>query len=290
MLSILLPSYNNRCVELVKELHEQASSIEGLEYEIIVADDGGNDQAIKKENALINTLPNCRYIIRTKNVGRSAIRNYLASVAKGNMLLFIDSDIKIVREDFIARYATQDGVVDGGVEIVGNPKEMRHNLRFWYEYKSAPQHTAEQRMQVPYQHIHTANLLVPTDVFNEIKFDERFIRYGYEDVLFGKGLEKHNIKITHIDNPVGLDKFESNIKFIKKTEEGISTLKFFRKELSGYSSLLKIAGNIERWHMTWIVKFFHFVFYPMLKLNLISRHPSLHVFYIYKLCYFISKA
>lgn len=296
MLSILLPSYNNKCLSLVHELQQQASVIESLEYEIIVADDGGTDFDVKRHNSAINDLPHCRYIIRQVNVGRAVIRNFLASQAQYDWLLFLDSDVHIPSKDFLRNYVASipsqpdapATVIDGGVDIIGEPKQMRHNLRFWYEYKSLPAHTADKRRLTPYQHIHTANLLVPRSIMTEEGFDERFVRYGYEDVLFGRRLKERGIKVMHIDNPVGLDKFESNISFIRKTEEALTTLNMFQAELGGYNAVLDTTNRLRRWHLLWIVRLFHKIFYPMEKLNLIGRHPSLTVFNLYKLGYFVS--
>ena len=41
----------------------------------------------------------------------------------------------------------------------------------------------------------------------EHSFDENFVQYGYEDVLFGKSLAMDHVAITHIDNPITLDFF-----------------------------------------------------------------------------------
>lgn len=297
MLSILLPSYNNKCLSLVHELQQQASVIDSLEYEIIVADDGGTDFDVKRHNSAINELPHCRYIIRQTNVGRAVIRNFLASQAQYDWLLFLDSDVCIPGKDFLRNYiesissltGSPSTAIDGGVTIIGDPKQMRHNLRFWYEYKSLPAHTADKRKLTPHQHIHTANLLVPRSVMTEEGFDERFTRYGYEDVLFGKRLKERGIQVTHIDNPVGLDKFDSNISFIRKTEEALGTLNMFQTELEGYNAVLDTTNRLRRWHLLWTVRLFHKIFYPMEKLNLIGRHPSLTIFYIYKLCYYVKK-
>lgn len=46
-LSILIPTYNNVCLELVRDLQAQASILSSendFEYEIIVADDGSTDK------------------------------------------------------------------------------------------------------------------------------------------------------------------------------------------------------------------------------------------------------
>ncbi len=71
-LSILIPCYNCRCGKLVNVLHallkkeEERHGREAFRYEIIVADDGSTDTASIEENKYINSLNNCRYVIREK--------------------------------------------------------------------------------------------------------------------------------------------------------------------------------------------------------------------------------
>ena len=114
-LSILIPTYNNVCFELVKTLQAQAALLSDFEYEILVADDGSTDLSTITTNRKINEIENCRYIEREKNVGRSAIRNFLAKEAKYEWLLFIDSDLHIDNTDFVKKYSLAEGkiIVDG---------------------------------------------------------------------------------------------------------------------------------------------------------------------------------
>ena len=133
-LSILIPTYNTICVDLVRTLYEQAVKL-SLTYEIIVADDGSpNTQAIAA-NQPIGDLPNCQYIVRQENVGRAAIRNILAKTARYDYLLFIDSDMRIGDPLFLSNYLQDpcDTVIDGGVDICGDDKLLKGNLRYLYE-------------------------------------------------------------------------------------------------------------------------------------------------------------
>ena len=76
-LSILIPTYNDRCVALVAALHQQAESL-AVDYEVIVADDGSTDADVVADNRRVNELPHCRMIESPHNQGRAAIRNLLA--------------------------------------------------------------------------------------------------------------------------------------------------------------------------------------------------------------------
>ena len=231
-LSILIPTYNGICTKLVSDLQAQAQEL-GITYEIIVADDGSTDSASVEANRAINALPHCRYVERTENVGRAAIRNFLATQAVHPWLLFIDSDMMVCRNDFLQRYANSDNIqadsiLYGGVTI---GQLIPGNLRSMYEKVSEHEHTPERRQQSPYHDFHTANFMAPRQLMLQYPFDQRFRHYGYEDVLFGKQMKQHAIPIIHIDNPLSFEVFETNADFVSKTEEGLRTLHQFRDEL-----------------------------------------------------------
>ncbi len=289
-LSILIPCYNGPCVKLVTELQEQAERIakDGetpFDYEIIVADDGSTDSQIIAENSVINSLPNCRYIIREHNEGRSAIRNFLASEARFEWLLFIDCDMVVRNPDYLANYITIKGeaVVYGGYVINGDGKLLKNNLRYVYEKKSDRNGIAAKRMKRPYDNFHTSNFIVKRAIMIAYPLDERFRKYGYEDVIWGKTLHDNGILIIHKDNLLSFETFEDNAEFMAKTEEGIETLARFRSELKGYSSLIEVAVRLERLHL---MPLFNLCFSAMrkpLKNILICNKPNIFLFNIYKL-------
>ena len=273
-LSVLIPAYNCNCLSLVEQLHSQLEQA-GIPYEIIVGDDGSTDTSAIQANRPINALSHCRYIVRTENTGRASIRNFLASV---------------VSETFIQNYLNADcqTVVDGGITVSGSPDELQGNLRYLYEQAEAPRHTAAERQCSPHQHIHTANLLIRRDLLLQYPFDERFRHYGYEDVLLGKTLHQHHVPILHIDNPLGMGTFETNAAFMAKTEEGLRTLHTFRNELRGYSRLLTLVSGIHLSIVRNLIRLWHQVFKKAERRNLCGSRPSLWVFKLYRLGYYLS--
>ncbi len=287
-LSILIPTYNDLCVNLVDALRQQAEAAD-FAYEILVADDGSTDADVIARNSGINQWEHCQYLRQPKNIGRAAIRNYLAQTAQYDWLLFIDSDMTLVRADFLSKYASIESaeVVDGGVCIGGDADALRDNLRYRYEKAVEHEHTVEIRQQNPYHDFHTANFLIRRDLMLAHPFDERFRYYGYEDVLFGKQLRADHIAITHLDNPMGFCTFESNPDFVAKTEEGLRTLHQFRNELRGYSRLLTLVEGIHIPLILSLIRFFHRLFGGLIRRNLCSHHPNLRLFSLYKLGYFL---
>ncbi len=293
-LSIVLPIYNGNCTEIVGRLHEQAEALapQGLSYEIIVADDGSTDENLIQANRSINALNNCRYVERGFNAGRAAIRNYLACEAKHDWLLYLDADMLILKPDFLERYLKrpdEEEVVDGGVYTEPDLwKTMSVNLRCLYESNASRHFSAEQRQRNPYHDFHTANFLIRREVMLSHPFDERFRRYGYEDVLLGKQLKQSGIAIAHIDNPAGFASFEGNESFVAKTEEGLRTLYQFRRELRGYSRLLTFVDGIHLGAVRTCLRLWHRLFGRLERALLCSRHPNLKVFKLYKIGYYLN--
>ena len=286
-LSILIPVFNGNCTEMVKRLHQQAEAISGLNYEIIVADDGSTDKGMIESNRSIETLSHCLYIIRGENVGRAIIRNFLARQARYEWLLFLDCDMTIGSSSFLQRYLETEAteVVYGGYSVgEGTPS----CLRYIYEKEAEPRHTAGERRQHPYRDFHSSNFLIRRTLMLAHPFDERFHHYGYEDVLLGKQLRKAGVSIEHIDNPVGFDSFEDNPHFVSKTEEGLRTLHEFRNDLRGYNGLLTLVEGIHIGLVKDVVRLWHRLFGSLERRMLCGNRPSLTVFKIYKLGYYLS--
>lgn len=285
-LSILIPTFNDECHALVSALALQAQAVEGLQWEILVADDGSTDPHVVAANKRIEQLEHCTYIIRCENSGRAAIRNFLAQKAQYERLLFVDADMKVVKTDFVQRYLDCDGTVIYGGYTVG--KGTRDNLRYLYERASEPAQTAERRAMKPYQDFHTSNFMIQRTLMLSTPLDERFRHYGYEDVLFGKQFQEKGIRIHHIDNPTGFYTFEDNAHFVAKTEEGLRTLYQFRDELTGYSHLLQVVNKLQRLHLVQPLRLLLQPLSPALRRNLCGSKPSLTAFKWYKLAYFLA--
>ncbi len=289
-LSILIPTYNNRCIELVRRLSDVANATGNLEYEIVVADDGSDKADIVKENEAVASIPNCRYIRNRVNKGRAFTRNFLAQSAQYEWLLFIDCEVEIPDDNFLSAYinaANGFDVVYGGVIIGGNAEALSGNLRYNYEKACEPHHCATNRNKHPYANFRTANFLIRQQTILRLPFNENVKSYGYEDVMYGKCLCDNHVKVLHIDNGVEYVSYESNLRFLKKTEEAMHTLLLFKKEMEKYSRLIHIENIIDKWHLR---KLFHIVYKvkkESWRKQLLSSNPSTFVFNLYKLGYFI---
>lgn len=289
-LSILIPTYNNRCIELVRRLSDVANATDNLKYEIVVADDGSDKANIVKENEAVASITNCRYIRNDVNKGRAFTRNFLARSAQYEWLLFVDCEVEIPDDNFLSAYinaAEGFDVVYGGVRIGGKAEVLSGNLRYNYEKACEPHHCAANRNKRPYDNFRTANFLIRRQTMLNLPFNENIKSYGYEDVMYGKCLCENNIKILHIDNGVEYVNYESNLRFLEKTEEAMHTLLLFKKEMENYSRLIHVDMKITKWHVR---KLFHIMYKAKKeswRKQLLSSNPSTFVFNLYKLGYYI---
>lgn len=290
MFSILIPTYNCVCVELVKDLQRQAERTK-LPYEIIVADDASKE-TVKQVNRQINVFPHCRYIELKENMGRARIRNLLGEQAQYDTLIFIDSDAAVISNDFLANYlhVRKEKVVYGGLVHPASLPSPDVTLAYKYEKRAEPRFTLEKREQKPYEVFRTFNFMVQRSVFLAHPFDERIVNYGHEDTLFGRALRMDGIEILHIDNPLMNSGLDNNSNVLHKTEESLRTLYDLRNELSDSSALLKFYHRLKRMKLVSIVSFLFRLSYPILRYNLLSTHPSLHVFAFYKIGYYCQLA
>lgn len=284
LLSVLIPTHNYKCYTLVADLQVQLEH-SGVAYEIIVAEDGSKDQVSIISNHRIDDLPHCRHIIRRENVGRAAIRNFLADEALGEWLLFMDSDGRVVNEDFIPKYlqAANDktDVVLGGWTQPAQCPEPDKMLRWKYEQRYLD------HLDLSKAHFRSFCFMVRRDVFMQVRFPEAFTAYGWEDNHFGISLQRIGCRFTYIDNPLMNVDLETNRAFLLKTEEAMRTLARFRNELGSNIKLLQTAQHIETAHLVWLCKACFAIVRPLLRRNLLSNNPSLRLFAAYKLGYFL---
>jgi hypothetical protein len=161
-------------------------------------------------------------------------------------------------------------------------------LRYFYEKHAAVRFTAVERNKHPYQAFRTFNFMVRRDVMLAFPFDERMVRYGHEDTLFGKRLQTENISILHIENPLVNADVETNDVFLRKTEIALESLSDHSDLLMGYSPMLKVYKWLKRLRVVGLVGAIHTKLSPVFRRNLLGKNPSVYIYGLYKLGYFCS--
>lgn len=293
MLSILIPSYQNNCLLLIKTLHQQAVLC-GIPFEIIVGEDGPVPAFSLDDDFLFARIENS-----SVNLGRAANRNRLAKMAQYPYLLFLDADAEIARDEFVCdyvAYADESDIVCGGTAYLSEPPvEISKRLR-WNYGKHREQISAQKRNQRSFDSFSAFNFLIKKEWLLNIPFQEEFSRYGHEDTLLGQQLRKGGARILHIHNQAihaGLD--EAPV-FLSKTREGVENLADLMRSKADFEiadvKLLRYYRFLKRLGLQHVMRFLYRSFHAKWEKNLESTGGPLWLFDLYKLTYlfFIKKA
>lgn len=262
MISILISRCDEDCSMLVADLRGRAES-EGAEVEVLTG----------------TPMP------------RAANRNTLADRSRGDWLLFVDADAAVPPDFSFRAYAgamERATVVCGGLRHPERNPNPAASLRYRYERAADRRRAARFRAQAPYDRFTTFNLLVRRDVFMQVRFDERIRQYGYEDVAFAAELERRGIAVLHIDNPLLHMGLDTNPDFLAKTETALRTAASMASELGSHCHVGRTAARLRRWHVAPPAAALFRLTRPFLRRNLLSSHPSLTLFTLYKLGYYLN--
>lgn len=281
MLSILIPTYNYDCRQLVSDLHGQCISLD-VPFEIRVYDDHSTDPIKKEESSEVQYLFSVVYKVLPENVGFCKIRNLLAEEAQYDHLLFLDADIKI-DEGFIQHYLNDltTDAQSGGIQYLAQQPFDKTLYLKWKHGKEREELSPAQRQKHPYRTISAANIFIKKKVYLKAKMDEEAIGYGYNDTMLGYNLKLISASIKHIENPVLHEGLMSADKFIHRSMEAMENLLFFEKQpyiQSDFHAFIKILNLYTLLFKTRLSKWF-LAHYRSNKdkwiINLKSEHPSL---------------
>lgn len=287
MISICIPVFNFKVDELVRKLDIQAYRLE-VPSEIILIDDG-SEKSYQEYNK--KSCKQAKYIQLEKNIGRASIRNLFLKYASFDYLIFLDCDSVIIRDDFLVQYldAIQkhpEGVICGGREYDDKPPVRNQRLRWKYGIKRESKPVI-QRNKNPNVSFMTNNFAIHRKILEENQFDERLIKYGYEDTLFAYELKKLHTKIVHIDNPVLNGHLEKNAVFLQNTEKAMANLVFILKQHNYDKNLIDDITVLRIFYKLFnLRKFISFSFMigkPFIKFFLSKGYANLFLFDFYKL-------
>jgi glycosyltransferase involved in cell wall biosynthesis len=287
MLSILIPTYNFDCTFLVKSLSDEASQLP-YDIEIIVVDDS-SDIEFKLITRHLNDLPHVDLIFLEKNIGRSAIRNYMASLAKNDWLLFLDNDGYPVYPQFILKYlevltANPDAIICGGRTYNHSKPENPLFLLHWKYGTAREVKSPALRATHPYKGFQSNNFCIPKATFNLLKFDADFKQYGHEDTAFGLKASSLKIPVIHVDNPVMHLGLEYADVFLEKIAQACSNaLNLYKHKNIILGKSIALISWLEIGNFDYIVYLVLRLFAPYLHKKLIGNTPTLWALDLFKL-------
>ena len=287
-ISVLIPVYNYDVRLLVENLCQQLQSLACV-WEIRCYDDGSTED-FKAKNALITKHKNLIYKELENNIGRSRIRNKLATEAKYSWLLFMDCDSGLPDAHYIQRYwdttlkYTNTQVFIGGTIYERPLSHPNFSLR-WHYGIQREEIAANIRQQFPYDKITLNNMLITRDLYLKNPLDETLTTYGHEDTKFGFELKKQVVNILHIENPVLHLGLESNEIFLNKTQT--AALNFYKistqQQLGQETKLYKAFAFLQKTGTSYLFLCSYELFKPLIINNLISEKPKIILLDLLKL-------
>jgi GT2 family glycosyltransferase len=215
-LSVLIPFLRDDPGQLIDALDREARVLDD-KVELILLDDGTADPrlTLKVARTLACARLPARLITLTANEGRARGRNRLASHARSDHFLFLDSDMRPDHERFLQVWLDLIVQVDppmafGGFSLNTAPRDRAFAV---HRRLSATREclSAAERALSPEKHVFTSNLMIRRDVFESEAFDAGFTGWGWEDVEWAMRVGRR-FPILHVENSathLGLDTAEA---------------------------------------------------------------------------------
>jgi glycosyltransferase involved in cell wall biosynthesis len=96
LISVVIPAFNE-AARVERCLAETVEVLEGLHvpYEVILVDDGSEDETVELARATAEQLPRVRVIGHEVNMGKGSALVRGASAALGDLVLFVDADLEV---------------------------------------------------------------------------------------------------------------------------------------------------------------------------------------------------
>lgn len=219
--SVIIPTHNR--AKLLNYCLRYISNQSVNDYEIICVDDASTDNTCE----IIKNFPNVKYIKLNKHIGPYLARNIGIEKARGELIIFIDSDVivyhKFVEDHIFIHQKHPKIILQGMVHHIKNIKTLNFNFIIPNSIFKGVFVTENASVSKHY--------LIEAGLFSD------FGAYlGYKDFDMGIKLKKLGLKFMyaftkckayHIDNPYNRDKLKEYIK--KHYERGYSSYFFIKK-------------------------------------------------------------
>ncbi|MBN8558974.1 MAG: glycosyltransferase [Leptolyngbya sp. UWPOB_LEPTO1] len=196
-LSVVIPTYNRKPIleKCLRAMERQTFA----DYEIVVVDDGSTDGTVEWLQSHAAEFPHVRLFCQNHG-GAAGARNYGVEQAKGDTIVFIDSDL-VVTDVFLQSHVET---------LIQGQKELGHNRLFTYgrviNTANFDDPTSEPYKLTDFSaaYFATGNVAIARHWLIEAGlFDTGFKQYGWEDLELGVRLKNLGLKLIKCPEAVG---------------------------------------------------------------------------------------
>ncbi|UWU48816.1 Glycosyltransferase, GT2 family [Limnospira platensis C1] len=197
--SVVIPTYNRLPIlqKCLRALENQTYSAAVTGYEVVLVDDGSTDGTVEWLGTNTLEFPHLR-IYQQDHQGPAAARNLGVEQARGDLIVFIDSDL-VVTDSFLAAHATA---------LIANSQKSDRIFTYGRVVNTC---NFENPTTEPYKitdfsaaYFATGNVAIARHWLIEAGlFDPKFQLYGWEDLELGVRLKKLGLKLIKCPAAVG---------------------------------------------------------------------------------------
>lgn len=200
--SVVIPTYNRKpilekCLRALEDQRFDSKLVTG--YEVVVVDDGSTDGTVDWLQAHQAELPHLR-LLEQDHKGPAAARNLGVQAAKGDTIIFIDSDL-VVLQEFLQAHAQG---------LATAQAQNGHDRSFTYgrvvNTCNFDNPTAEPFKVTDYSRAFfaTGNVAIAKHWLETAGlFDTQFTLYGWEDLELGVRLKNLGLSLVKVPEAVG---------------------------------------------------------------------------------------
>lgn len=200
MISVVVPTFGRR--ELVAVTLRSLAAQDGAPpFEVLLVDDGA-DPGLSEWVAGLGVGIDVRVLHHERNRGRAAARNTGIAAARGDVVVFLDSDMRVSARFLAAHASLHDGP---DVVVLGHIVTAREIPRSaWVAYTdSRGVHKVAPGATIPARYFMTGNSSVAAPLLAKAGgFDEEFDEYGGEDTEMGYRLERFGGRFRHAPDAI----------------------------------------------------------------------------------------
>lgn len=187
LISVIIPNYNSAAT-LVSCL-KAATSVSNEAVEVIVVDDGSDDNSVE----IIKSFP-CTLIPLAQHTGASHARNTGAKHSRGEILFFTDADC-LLREDTLLRVQRSLSAVGPDVVLGGTYTIQPFDDGFFSRFQSIFIHYSETKHPLQPDYIATHAMAIKAVTFHDSGGFAEYMGPILEDVEYSHRLRRSGITL-----------------------------------------------------------------------------------------------
>ncbi len=201
--SVVIPTYNRKpilekCLKALEKQQLRGNSVVAG-YEVVLVDDGSTDGTLEWLESQSKEFPHVRSLSQDHK-GPAAARNLGVEQAKGDTIIFIDSDL-VVTEHFLQSHA--DALAQGQQQL-GSDRLFTYGWVINTCNFDNPTSEPYKLTDFSAAYFATGNVAIARKWLEKVGlFDTRFQLYGWEDLELGVRLKQLGLKLVKCPEAVG---------------------------------------------------------------------------------------